>query len=108
MDDPVAVLDIEVELVQRFCSGGDKILLDVHHDVWALKLAPQHVTVAAKFLADSREEQLHLSHSTTRVLRTRRPHLSRYSVGRNSLAVARQKRRYLPGRSPGWIKVKNP
>jgi tetratricopeptide (TPR) repeat protein len=33
MDDGIAVLDIEVELVQRFRAGGDEILLDVHRDV---------------------------------------------------------------------------
>jgi hypothetical protein len=56
MDDRIAAPDIEVELVQRFGSGRDEIFLDVHRDVWALKLAPQHVTIAAKFLANSREK----------------------------------------------------
>src|ERR1019366_10117433 len=52
MDNRIAALDIEVELVQRFRPGRYEILLDVHRDVWALKLAPQYVTIAAKFLAD--------------------------------------------------------
>src|SRR5580693_4875002 len=67
MDYGIAVLDIEVELVQRFCAGGDEILLDVHRDVWALKLASQRVTIAPKFFADGREEQLHRWHGTIRL-----------------------------------------
>jgi hypothetical protein len=70
MDDRITVFDIEVKLVQRFRAGGDEILLDVHRDVWALKLAPQRVTIAAKLALTVERKSFTEGMDTTGGLRT--------------------------------------